>query len=63
MGRTHFTIKHYAGDVTYMNAGMLEKNKDQLNKNLVAMLQTDVQNEYIKSLYPVVAKSHKKPPK
>ena len=62
MGRTHFTIKHYAGDVTYMNAGMLEKNKDQLNKNLVQMLQTDVQNEYIKSLYPVVSKSHKKPP-
>ncbi|GMH51430.1 hypothetical protein TrLO_g7662 [Triparma laevis f. longispina] len=62
MGRTHFQIKHYAGAVTYMNAGMLEKNKDQLNKNLVEMLQTDVQNEYIKSLYPVQAKSFKKPP-
>jgi len=62
LNRTHFQIKHYAGDVVYANAGMLEKNKDQLNKNLTAMLQTDVQNAYIQSLYPKVEKSFKKPP-
>ena len=42
MGNSHFQIKHYAGDVTYANFGMIEKNKDQLNKNLVEMLQEQV---------------------
>lgn len=62
MGNTHFQIQHYAGEVVYANYGMIEKNKDQLNKNLVEMLQETVQNAYIKALYPVQAKSFKKPP-
>lgn len=62
MGNTHFQIKHYAGDVVYNNAGMLEKNKDQLNKNLLEMLHSSCQNPYVNSLYPEMEKSLKKPP-
>lgn len=33
----HFTIRHYAGDVSYEIEGMVEKNKDILNSDLVTL--------------------------
>jgi myosin-1 len=35
--KNSFSIKHYAGDVTYSTAGFIEKNKDLLYNNLVEM--------------------------
>jgi len=61
MGTTHFRVTHYAGDVVYTIDGMLQKNKDQLNKNLVEML-SNCNSDYIKMLYPPPEKTHKKPP-
>ena len=61
MGTTHFQVTHYAGDVVYTINGMLEKNKDQLNKNLLEMLG-NCNSDYIRSLYPPVEKTNKRPP-
>ena len=35
-----FTIRHYAGDVTYDTAGFLEKNKDQLFQETIDLLSS-----------------------
>ena len=35
-----FTICHYAGNVTYKVAGLLDKNKDSSNNSLQTLLQT-----------------------
>lgn len=35
-----FIVKHYAGAVTYDNAGFLEKSKDQLTDDAYALFQT-----------------------
>ncbi len=46
-----FLVKHYAGDVTYEAAGMVEKNKDSLLKDHLEVIQmTD--NELLLALFP-----------
>lgn len=57
-----FLIKHYAGDVYYDFAGMTEKNKDMMVKELVLHLSTSG-NEFLKSLFPseVNVNSRRKP--
>ncbi|SCU78439.1 LAME_0A04500g1_1 [Lachancea meyersii CBS 8951] len=58
-----FIIKHYAGDVTYDIAGMTDKNKDQLQKDLVELIQTS-SNSFLTSIFPVLVDqgSKKRPP-
>ncbi|QLG72593.1 hypothetical protein HG535_0D03010 [Zygotorulaspora mrakii] len=58
-----FVIKHYAGDVTYDVNGITDKNKDQLQKDLVELIQTTV-NPFISSIYPdaVDKNSKRRPP-
>jgi myosin heavy subunit len=46
-----FVIKHYAGDVTYDGTDFVEKNRDTLTQDLVAMLQTS-KNPFVNILYP-----------
>eukprot|EP01102_Stenamoeba_stenopodia_P010428 TRINITY_DN313_c0_g3_i2.p1 TRINITY_DN313_c0_g3~~TRINITY_DN313_c0_g3_i2.p1 ORF type:complete len:1264 (+),score=385.55 TRINITY_DN313_c0_g3_i2:434-4225(+) len=46
-----FCVKHYAGDVVYECAGMVEKNKDLLLKDLLDAIQlTDM--KFLKDLFP-----------
>jgi len=52
----NFLIKHYAGDVTYRVAGMVEKNKDNLGKDLIEMIQMS-QNGFVAGLFPESAES------
>ncbi len=35
-----FSINHFAGEVTYVIDGFLEKNKDQLNDDLVQVYES-----------------------
>lgn len=58
-----FVVKHYAGDVTYDIAAMTDKNKDQLLKDLLELLQTS-QDPFIRELFPnsVDQSSKKRPP-
>lgn len=49
-GDPTFTVKHYAGDVTYTTTDFLEKNKDTLSPNIKEMLQAAT-DDYIKMLY------------
>lgn len=58
-----FVIKHYAGDVTYDIASMTDKNKDQLLKDLLELLQTS-QDGFIQVLFPdkVDESSKRRPP-
>ena len=48
----NFTIKHYAGDVTYSPPGMLDKNKDTLFRDLTQLMQTS-SSRFLASLFPV----------
>lgn len=41
--RTDFVIRHYAGDVIYDSTGMLEKNKDTLQKDLLVLSESSKQ--------------------
>lgn len=58
-----FLVKHYAGDVSYDINQMTDKNKDQLQKDLMEMLATS-QNTFIHTLFPkpVDHGSRKRPP-
>ena len=58
-----FVIKHYAGDVTYDVNGITDKNKDQLQKDIVELMGT-TQNEFVKIIFPdnVDRESKRRPP-
>lgn len=46
-----FLVKHYAGDVMYNIAGMTDKNKDALNKDLIDLV-ADSGNKFLQNLFP-----------
>ena len=46
-----FLVKHYAGDVMYNVAGMTDKNKDSLVKDLLDLVATSG-NQFLQSLFP-----------
>jgi myosin I len=46
-----FIIKHYAGDVSYQVAGMTDKNKDQLLKDLLNLVG-ESGNSFVHELFP-----------
>ncbi|GAA5820874.1 hypothetical protein JCM10212_006566, partial [Sporobolomyces blumeae] len=46
-----FLVKHYAGDVMYTVAGMTDKNKDVLLKDLLDLVASS-QNEFLQRLFP-----------
>ncbi|KAF4177792.1 hypothetical protein CNMCM7927_002952 [Aspergillus lentulus] len=46
-----FIVKHYAGDVSYAVAGMTDKNKDQLLKDLLNLVGTSG-NQFVHTLFP-----------
>jgi myosin-1 len=48
---TSFTIKHYAGDVTYEIEGFCEKNKDTVYNDLIEAMQCS-DNPFLVSLFP-----------
>lgn len=58
-----FIIKHYAGDVTYDIDGMTDKNKDQMQKDLVDLLKCST-NSFIDVLFPkdIDTSSKRRPP-
>ncbi|CDF88994.1 ZYBA0S03-06678g1_1 [Zygosaccharomyces bailii CLIB 213] len=51
MRSSKFVIKHYAGDVTYDITGITDKNKDQLQKDLVELMGTS-ENIFLKTIFP-----------
>ncbi|KAI3405500.2 MYO1 [Candida oxycetoniae] len=64
--RGKFIIKHYAGDVTYDVAGMTDKNKDAMLRDLLELLNTSANTFVNQTLFPsellaAVADSKKKP--
>lgn len=58
-----FIIKHYAGDVTYDVNGITDKNKDQLQKDLVELIGTTT-NTFLSTIFPdaIDRESKKRPP-
>ncbi|KAM9902281.1 hypothetical protein OXX79_004035 [Metschnikowia pulcherrima] len=50
--RGKFIIKHYAGDVTYEVAGMTDKNKDSMLRDLLELLSTSSNDFVTQSLFP-----------
>jgi len=46
-----FTIKHYAGEVTYELAGIIEKNKDTFITDHLQVIQM-TQNQFLNALFP-----------
>lgn len=50
--RGKFIIKHYAGDVTYDVAGMTDKNKDAMLRDLLELLGTSNQSFITQVLFP-----------
>ncbi|TFY81520.1 hypothetical protein EWM64_g2493, partial [Hericium alpestre] len=48
---TKFLIKHYAGDVMYNVAGMTDKNKDALIKDLLDLIGSS-SNQFLQTLFP-----------
>ncbi|BGP14732.1 hypothetical protein JCM10213_004328 [Rhodosporidiobolus nylandii] len=46
-----FLIKHYAGDVMYTVAGMTDKNKDVLSKDLLDLVASSG-NQFLQTLFP-----------
>eukprot|EP00013_Stygamoeba_regulata_P022967 CAMPEP_0177645134 /NCGR_PEP_ID=MMETSP0447-20121125/9087_1 /TAXON_ID=0 /ORGANISM="Stygamoeba regulata, Strain BSH-02190019" /LENGTH=1250 /DNA_ID=CAMNT_0019147597 /DNA_START=285 /DNA_END=4037 /DNA_ORIENTATION=- len=46
-----FQVVHYAGDVTYEIAGMVEKNKDTLSRDLLELLDC-TENQFLAKLFP-----------
>lgn len=58
-----FIIKHYAGDVSYANDGMTDKNKDQLLKDILNLVAAS-SNRFLHTIFPaqVDQDSKKRPP-
>jgi myosin-1 len=57
-----FLIKHYAGDVTYNVAGMTDKNKDTLLKDILDLIEGS-KDKFLHTLFPEkVDQSNKKRP-
>jgi len=48
---THFTVNHYAGTVCYSTENFLEKNKDEGPKDIVAILEDQSSNDFLRSLF------------
>jgi myosin I len=48
---SQFLVKHYAGDVMYQVAGMTDKNKDALIKDLLDLV-TQSGNAFLQGLFP-----------
>ena len=46
-----FVIKHYAGDVNYEVAGMTDKNKDQLLKDILNLVANS-SNQFVQTIFP-----------
>ena len=46
-----FVIKHYAGDVSYAVSGMTDKNKDQLSKDLLNLVDGST-NAFLHEVFP-----------
>ncbi|KAJ7293040.1 P-loop containing nucleoside triphosphate hydrolase protein [Mycena rebaudengoi] len=60
---SQFLVRHYAGDVMYNVAGMTDKNKDSLNKDLLELVANSG-NDFLQTLFPdrVDPNSMKRPP-
>ncbi|KAJ7751188.1 microfilament motor [Mycena maculata] len=60
---SQFLVRHYAGDVMYNVAGMTDKNKDSLNKDLLDLVASSG-NQFLQTLFPdrVDPNSKKRPP-
>ncbi|CAG8658065.1 4828_t:CDS:10, partial [Gigaspora rosea] len=58
-----FLVKHYAGDVLYTIASMTDKNKDQLVKDLLELIESSG-NKFVRRLFPnkIDRDSKKRPP-
>lgn len=58
-----FLIKHYAGDVLYNVPGMTDKNKDQLSKDILNLIEGST-DPFLRTLFPdkVDHDSKKRPP-
>ncbi|OAA34290.1 myosin-5 [Metarhizium rileyi] len=58
-----FIVKHYAGDVSYTVDGITDKNKDQLLKGLLNLIQHS-SNQFVHTLFPhqVDQDNRKQPP-
>jgi len=50
-GINEFTVKHYAGDVTYCVEGFIDKNKDLLYNDLIDLTQCS-RSQFIMNLFP-----------
>lgn len=48
---SQFLVRHYAGDVMYNVAGMTDKNKDSLVKDLLDLVAGS-SNQFLQSLFP-----------
>lgn len=59
----HFLVKHYAGDVMYTVAGMTDKNKDQLLKDLLDLVDQSG-NGFLRTIFPdqIDRDSKRRPP-
>ena len=58
-GKSSFSIKHYAGPVSYDATGFLAKNKDLLRKDLYNLISTEGL-EQTKELFPMIDTSSRK---
>jgi len=56
----HFVIHHYAGKVDYDVDGFCEKNRDELNKDLVELMQQS-QFDFIRNMFGEDTKKQKRP--
>eukprot|EP01133_Synstelium_polycarpum_P014767 gene14767-17449_t len=50
LSKTTFTVRHYAGDVSYNTQGFLDKNKDTLSDDLLGCMQT-CRNKFIVEIF------------